>query len=329
MAKSTLKTNVFVTNSATFVKGVLYRLWCYSETIMQLILEVIDDLYTFAIQSIFGRHKHISSATPLSLPAGTHAEAVHEPAEDEVDDEVEAPQTFKTVGSILSDRMGVESVTELEKNTVMYIGTAGAPVYVFPTRAFDTLIGRVPFGKMIMVLGQQGRWVKIAYDSVTGWVLREDVSDRAAHVLPEFVNGSYYAADDPNTIRTRAHIDDEFSGALMELPLTSAEYIAYRLLRRGTSIAWTPQLRPRTPGTWHRLLSGMPGTIMAMVPTKGAIMEYTIDTQEGHLAYVESLFPDGSIAVSEMGRAAEGVYTEYTLTESKWKDMRPTFIQIS
>ena len=178
-----------------------------------------------------------------------------------------------------------------------------------------------------MVIEVRGRWSKIIHNGSTGWILREDLIDRAAHVYPHFIIGEPNESDDPNTIRVRAMLEDIFAGGESGLPLLSSEYASYRLLRKGLKILW-PKTRPRTEGEWHTILKGVPGIYMSIAPKTGSVMEYSTEEGVGHLAFVEAVFPDETINISETNFPENGIYNERVLTREEWRELKPVFIQV-
>jgi hypothetical protein len=181
---------------------------------------------------------------------------------------------------------------------------------------------------MVMVLEEKGRFSKVSENGVIGWVLRDDLADRAAHVYPEFIVGEANHAGDPNSERLRAVIEDAFHGGEAEVPLQAGEYVLYRLIRKGQKINWPPT-RPRTPGRWHQILKGTPGIHISILPKGGSIMEHTLGNDVGHVAYVEAVFPDERITVSEVNYPSDGVYSERTLSKEEWQVLNPVFITVS
>lgn len=296
---------------------------------MNVLRAVIDDLYSFAagvlIGAFSGRQKQEKEPETQDL-VGSVATDVS--AEEDLDQEMEAEEerTFRSAGEVFEEK--TFSTLSSDKNTLMYIGGNETPVYVQPTRAFDSVIARLPYGAMVMVLEQSGQWTRIVYNEISGWVQREELMDRAAHVYPHFVIGEQNTAHDPNTMRVRAMLDDMFAAGAAELDLQPSEYVVYRLMRKGLSIAW-PEIRPRTPGTWHKILRGVSGIHIGVTPKTGAIMEYMYTEDVGHLAYVEAVFPDETITISEVHYPDRGIYNERTLTREEWRELKPIFIQVT
>lgn len=162
------------------------------------------------------------------------------------------------------------------------------------------------------------------------------VLQRAGDVQPTFVVGVEHSARDAATVRLRLVIRDEFSTILSQLPLQAHEYVYYKLLRRGARIVW-PDVRPRTPGSWAKILSHVEGVTVGDVPTIGSVMEFTLadGRAEGkadakaHLAYVEKVFSDQSIQVSEADWPARGIYNERVLALDEWRVLNPMFITVN
>ena len=44
------------------------------------------------------------------------------------------------------------------------------------------------------------------------------------------------------------------------------------------------------------------------------------------MAYVEAVFPDGTIQVSESDWPEDGIYSERTIVQEEWQKLSPTFI---
>lgn len=158
------------------------------------------------------------------------------------------------------------------------------------------------------------------------------VSQRAGDVYPTFVVGAEYSARDAATVRLRLVIRDEFSTILSQLPLQAHEYVYYKLLRRGAHIAW-PDIRPRTPGSWAKILSRVEGVTVSDMPVVGSVIEFSLPDgkaeEKAHLAYVEKVLPDQSIRISEADWPARGIYNERILVEDEWRSLSAAFITVT
>ncbi len=291
---------------------------------MRVVYAVIDDIYEFTVGAVF-RYVQCSEYmdAPHTLPLLTSDST--SPSQSEYftqESETEEVQTFRTLSTLIDERVHTDTLT----HTVAYVSSARAPLFGSPSKDFDTVITALPYGAMAMVLEEKGRFVRIAQDGITGWMLKEDLADRAAYVYPEFVVGEKNDAEDPNTLRVRACIKDEFFGGESEAVLQAGEYVLYKLMRKGQSINWPPT-RPRKPGEWHIILRGAPGIYIGIAPKSQSIMEYSLPNGVGQLAYVEAVFPDERITFTEVNNPDHGIYSERTLTKEEWQVLNPVFIQ--
>jgi surface antigen len=50
---------------------------------------------------------------------------------------------------------------------------------------------------------------------------------------------------------------------------------------------------------------------------------------KGHVSYVEAVFPDKSIQVSEANWPEDGIYNERVMVEEEWRALAPHFIVVS
>jgi hypothetical protein len=289
---------------------------------MAIFVSVIDTVYEMIISLLM---RGLRAFIPMyegniTLP---HHE-VHDDGEDvEISEEV---HTFKTIQEILKSEVQDTSIGA--KNMIMYAGGVSIPVYQNPTIEFDAQIATIPYGEMVMMLEPRGRFLKIVHGTTEGWVLKEDVVDRAIRVYPEFRIGEENSVDNPNTAHVRAIVGDVFGLGRSEFALQAGEYILYRLWKKGIRITW-PAVRPRVPGLWHKILKGVSNVHMGVTPRVGAIMEYMITEDSGHLAYVEAVFPDDTITISEVNRTDGGIYNEQELRKEEWKELKPVFIRLA
>ncbi len=291
---------------------------------MTPIITVIDSIYDTVIAiSIWciraftntqPRHELRHESTVVEYDTSIDEEATDSPV-----------RTFKTVHEIL----GREKHAHVEsgKNMVMYAGNVVVPLYANPTIEFDMQIASIPYGEMVMMREPKGRFYRIMWNTLEGWVLREDLVDRAVRVHPEFVVGQENSVDDPNTARVRAIIGDAFGIGRSEFSLQAGEYVLYKLWRKGIRIAW-PDVRPRTPGIWHKILRGTSNVHIGVTPKIGSVMEYMDENDIGHLAFIEAIFPDETIAVSEANYPDAGIYNERELTKDEWRELKSVFINV-
>lgn len=287
---------------------------------MQLLYAVIDELYTFAKEAFLGIFLNQKNENDIKKIIENKSDS---------EKEREKKSTFRSTKDILRNR-NTDSFTPInsgEKNILMYSGGVDVPVCSDPTFSFDSVIYLLNYGDMVMVLEQKGRWSKIVINEKEGWVLRENLADRAAYVYPDFVIGEKNSTDEPNTIRLRAMIGDEFACGFLKSSLRSEEYILYKLTRKNIKFIW-PDIRPRLAGNWHNVLRGKDGVYISIQPKEHTVIEYLTKDGQGALAYVEAVFPDSTIKLSEVFTNEEGRYHESLLTQEEWKELSPLFIDI-
>ena len=210
---------------------------------------------------------------------------------------------------------------------VMYTKSVHVPIFKDPTIAYDTQIATVPFGSMVMAHEPQGRFYNVTWNAIQGWMLRDDLAERAVDIFPHFVENEENLVDSKNTALVRALIGDPFGLSRSTLSLQAGEYVLYRLWRRSVLIPWN-DVRPRVPGSWHTILRGITNVHIHIAPKVGTIMEYMLDAEIGHVAYVEAVFPDETICISEVNNPDFGMYHEKELSKAMWKEYRPVFIEI-
>lgn len=293
---------------------------------MNLLLAVVEDLSSFAYRAIKGLLLESPRIESADRVIGRSHEYSVLPASTQTGGARELMERTAQVPA-------VEEVKSIQKSTVMYTSSLVTPLRSAPGVLGDTVYAMLPYGSLVMVLDVQDMWAYVASGVHTGWVYVDDLEDRAAHVYPSFHIGEKNDAEDPATIRLRALLNDEFGAGEMHLSLQPEEYVVYRLKRRGVTIAWPP-VRPRTPGTWKDILDEIPGVVCESRPSVGAIIEYRLPQEEGgerrgHLAYVEAVFPDNTIQISEVGWPEEGGYNERVLVAAEWQALQPTFLLFS
>lgn len=272
---------------------------------MTVFFAVLDDLLRFAMNSIFGsvvlnkkRRLFEESSKPLQPLLPLLSSAVKQPTDVEL---VSAHGSY-------------------------FVNVSKTAVRIDPVAGFDNVLTSLTYGSQITVLKYGGRWAMIQAKDISGWVLKDDISSSADEVFPNFMVGSVYDANNETTKKVRLYIDDMFECTEPGLPLTSAEYVTYRLARAGRRVNWSHK-RPRLPGQWQSLLRGRVDIHIGVTPKTASIME-CIDEEQGNLLYVEAVFPDGSIQISSVDYEGVGVYTESVLDKEVWRELHPVFIEV-
>ena len=252
--------------------------------------------------------------------------------------EPDAPSEFKTIKSVVENRItttvekGPSFLTTLhgqnqEPNEAAVI-KSDTPMYTRNTKEFDSVIKLLPYGASVDIVSEEGSWTKIKYQDLVGWVERDNITTRVAQTKPYFIIKEYCGPENENTKRLRFIIRDVFFGEEAGLPLHPEEYIYYKLFTRGIIIP-PVDIRPRLAGQWHKIFKGTPGAHISIRPKTGSVLENSTNDDEGRLAYVEAVFPDESISLSEVGVPEIGYYNERMLSKEVWQELKPVFIQFS
>lgn len=313
---------------------------------MDVFREVVAELFTFAVSRI----RRLFVTTPPStlliapparkaLPGRSTDSAPAELQNEEDFDSFESElPTFKTLKDVVAERVpgtvlgGVRMApvvtTQMTHALEMVVGDVEVPLFSNPTKEFDSVIETLPYGAPVAVSKEQGNWSFVTYLKTSGWLEREHLVSHQAQVRPYFVIKEYCGADSDTTKRLRRMIQDEFNAGAAGLPLQSEEYAYYKLLVRGLALP-SIKARPRQAGRWQTLFAGERGVHISVRPKTGSIMEYVDEDDIGHLAYIEAVFPDESISISEVGEPQSGYYNERILGKEVWQHLQPVFIQLS
>ena len=286
---------------------------------MQVLIAVIDDLFQFVCKAFSGAVTYDSD----NVTTGSVAESdcvldSYQKTLQKIQGEPERVPVLTSGTTISSEAFRV--------GEQYFIGVIGTYFYQDPVLAFDSALKRLEYGKSVRLMALQGRWAQVRLAGIVGWVFKDALVLQIDDVYPRFTQEVQYNAEHPETIKLRACIDDEFGGARGVHPLSAAEYIHYKLKQKQRLIDWG-DIRMRIPGTWQRKLRGGFGIHMGIISKTESVMEYVMD-DVGHLAFVEAVFPDGSIKITEIGKLDDHAYTETVLTPDQWKELRPVFIEV-
>ena len=308
---------------------------------MESALTLIDRIYDYVIMYTVRMIRAYTDAykkqggTDHVLVDDEKESVLHVKPETAQSEEEPGPQSFRSLSEIISttahtltDTASIDRTYSVPAhNIIMYAGTVAVPLFSNPTIAFDSQIATIPYGDLVMMHEPQGRFYKVLWNGKDGWVLKDDLVDRTLGVHPQFRVGGENLIDHSNTAYVRTIINDIFGLSRSEFPLQAGEYIVYRLWKKGLRIAW-PETRPRVPGVWHSILKGVPGIHIGVIPKAGSVMEYILEGDIGHLAFVEAVFPDETISLSEVNYPDSGIYNERELTRDMWRELRPVFITV-
>ncbi len=283
---------------------------------MRVLKAVLADLYVFARDSITAQAQYLLSGrksyTALQSPVAPLYISSPSPRETEVSVSVE-----KTDFPSDEALAGVTHFTSERKT----------PLSIHQTLSFDSIMCLLPYGTTVTVYAFVGRWARVSYQGIVGWVLKDSLKEKIQDILPEFKAEYQYTADFSETKKLRNAIDDAFFGDACGAPLSSAEFVTYLLSDRGVDIKWGME-RPRIPGSWQRFLRGAPNVHMGVIPKAGAIME-SEDENGWRLSFVDAVFPDERIRIRSVSEGETPQYFEQIQTKEEWREARPIFIEIS
>lgn len=275
---------------------------------MNILLEVVNDLAHFVFVEMFGWR-----ATGSGLSSGKNFFAVA------------APTPLITPLRRSTELLPSRSQTEVIMGTVSVVAKT-AHLFLEPVASFDGVLTDVPYGTMLNVYQAENRWYRTAYREHSGWILKDTVT--ADNIYPRFQLGRFYDSKNVETIKLRSLIHDEFNGGLIEAPLQDVEYVTYKLRQKAKLLPWS-DARPRISGNWKQLLRGAPGVYIGILPKADSVMEVVGDDAQGFVSYVDTVLPDESITVSEVGFLQEGMYSNRTLPKEEWRESRPVFIAVA
>lgn len=223
--------------------------------------------------------------------------------------------------------MALNFDTERMVRSVAWVCVREALVFLQPLIALDTVRARLSYATEVVLIRYQGRFAAIECGDVSGWVSKDALAFESGALFPVLVSGEVYGAHHEDTERIRLYLDDQFAAAELLLPLLPEEYVTYRLARGGSRISW-PYIRPRLPGQWHRLLSGVRGVEIGVVPRTGAMYECKGE-RGGYVAVVEAVHPDGSMVIAGVGRGEEGRFLREEYTKDRYRGEEGVFMVVT
>lgn len=215
----------------------------------------------------------------------------------------------------------------LHEPIVMYVSTSEALCFTHAHEDFDGVIMTYPYGVAVTVVSFFGRYARVLRQETVGWVLKDDLTQNKSLVWPALRTAVRYESNNDITQKIRLVIADTFRAGALNLPLQAGEYILYRLRLDNRVIDW-PSIRPRLPGYWQKVLRGNTAIHIGITPKTDTIMEWFTGDRDGKLAYVEKVFPDGTIELSVVGNESPGEFNILKLPESQWRELHPVFIEL-
>lgn len=241
-------------------------------------------------------------------------------------------QTPVAMSSVLATPPPVFSVLPtipdiLHEPVVMYVSVEQTICFAHSHDDFDGALVSFPYGSAVTVVSFFGRYARIQRQEIVGWILKDELLQNKSQVWPLLSPKMVYEAMNDSTVKIRYVIEDLFRAGKLSLPLQPGEYIVYRLRQDNRFISW-PLIRPRTPGSWQKILRGVRGIHIGITPKTDTIMEWFTEAGVGKLAYVEKVSPDNTLTLSMVGQPEAGLFSATDLAEDVWRELRPVFIEI-
>lgn len=156
--------------------------------------------------------------------------------------------------------------------------------------------------------------------------------------IPDFVRGQANAGSSSNTKKVRKIIDYEFryETPFEKTDLQCTEYVQFKVLQElGHKINWGKHKSGRHGGKWWSILKKL-GYIVIESPKENCIVSFTrvyrkngTLTKEGHVAFVKSVDPNGTIHVFEANWPSQGQFSKRSILKQRWQDYyEAKFIEI-
>ncbi|HEU4677747.1 MAG TPA: hypothetical protein VFS75_03475, partial [Candidatus Paceibacterota bacterium] len=114
---------------------------------MAAVVSVIDTLFDRVVDVSV---RVVSLALPRHGTRVTTEPAYETPSEEEAELADDGPHTFRSIEEILHTERREPAVAA--KNTIMYARSIAVPVFRNPTVEFDSELGVIPYGEMVMML---------------------------------------------------------------------------------------------------------------------------------------------------------------------------------
>lgn len=148
----------------------------------------------------------------------------------------------------------------------------------------------------------------------------KEVQIKEVDLLPRFVHGKPNLANGENTKRVREYIKHEFGLNFDVDCLQCVEYVQYRVKQKlGIWIEW-PIKSGRDAKYWPNMLG--PRYRVSEMPVVNSVASFDALSLgvHGHVVFVENIFPDGEIEISEVNLPRDGIYNLKRMAPAIWRD---------
>lgn len=233
----------------------------------------------------------------------------------------------------------VEIIPEFTTQKLYVNSEIGLRVRSTPEIVKDNILDVLKYGQEISVVEKQDKWFKIRYNNnKEGWascmhliehkpVSRFQITKKEEFqdTFLKFKIGVTNLAVDDNTIKLRKLINYEFGLDFNRDELQCTEYVQYKFQQMGINIQW-PVRTNRNGGNWANIFESYGLYKVLNKPKPGHAICFTTGfrtaqmNKYGHVAFVEQVFDDGSIRVSEANWPRPGKYNERMVSKIEWQN---------
>lgn len=268
---------------------------------MAVLIAVLDDLWSFFYSSLFGT-RYFDSATEKDAHQYT----------------LPLSENVKLLDAAVSKK------DDFIPGHEYFVGVEKGYVYTDPSET-STVLAALRYGQAVLVRKVGDVWTQAITGGIEGWVRLNDISAKADSVFPKFVTGVSYSVNNIETKKATAFL----SGAGYDLTefLSGSQYVAYKLASTERTLNW-PNGVIAEPGQWQKKLRGLANVYSTITPQQGSVMEYQIQGRP-FIAYVENVYHDRSIEISEIGAVELGQFTSRILTLPEYKEFSPVFMVVT
>lgn len=208
----------------------------------------------------------------------------------------------------------------------VYAQTGGLRFRKTPsTKNTQNLIKELRKGESMTVFG--GPWLSVQVGDTVGWVHADYVQETKNTEYTNLPLGVANLHGDARTKAIRDSIGDMYGGGVNGWELQCTEYVTYRVQEVCEVLINWPVSSGRHGGKWGSIFLKYGTYPVFMTPRVHAAMSFTTGISSsaatnavGHVAFVEEVYDDQSIKISEANWPRNGIYNERILTKSEWKD---------
>lgn len=160
----------------------------------------------------------------------------------------------------------------------------------------------------------------IVEEKIVNKTTAEEPRLNETNLLLQFVHGEPNLANGENTKRVREYIKYEFGLNFDTDCLQCVEYAQYRVKQKlGIWIEW-PIKSGRDAKYWPIILGSRYKVSETPVVDSVASFDAPSLGVHGHVVFVENVFPNGDIEVSEVNLPRDGIYNLKRMAPTMWRD---------